>query len=395
MNYTKSMVAGIVALGVTLLVVLLGWSKSSTDSSRDEFVTEVLQTQPAHNAMMYDLGKIPPNQGLQVQFVSNGRDRLVARIRNESSKPVSIRIRPGLIFDRLDQRLGSVALIEGGYLNLKPRSAEPFYLKSVALASNNTIESAPYRLTSRRNDQLQPVFRQISRLPVYSKGAVQTAVLALRENLPLSAFASFPLMSGDRPSTVNTEAFRVSVADIISALNLLKNSGFEMESLAITVDPQLVVEAMVDPMARMPAMNYYGIQQNHEWLFWREMLNNGPQALRHYALHGIARFYPEIALDMHPRWIRSENVNPVMRAAAISGLAETGHPDALPIFAQLEYEFRQDDSVLKQLNEAESYLERAMEARLRAMNDQLVAFRYEPLQPRQLDVEQDASFFPR
>lgn len=392
MNFTKTIVVCMVALGVTMLAVLLGWSRSTQPDVNDP-LTEVLQTQPIQNADQFDLRNPPNTPQLQVGIVSNGRDRLAVTIRNDRSKPASFRIRPGLIFERLDGKGSPVALVEGGYLNVKARATEPFYLQTVALNSSNAGQPAPYHFVSRELVELKPIFHQITRLPVYSQGAIQTAVLAVRENLPLSAFARFPLMSGAPLTAIDTDAFRVSVADIISALQLLKDCGHSMDRLAITVDPQLVVEAMVDPMARMAAMKFYGIEHQHEWLFWREMLNNGPQALRHYALHGIARFYPEIALDMHPRWIRSENVNAVMRSAAISGLAETGHPDALPIFAQLAYEFRENPGVTRQLGAAEVYLEQAMEARLHAMQNQLVAFRYEPLQPRSLDPEEPVDTF--
>ncbi len=398
MNLTKIIAVLMLGLATTLAAVLFGWSQASSKSSAPPFSepdTEMTRAQPAENAEVIDLRQTASLKGLQVQFAGNGRDRLVVTVRNDRSRPVSIRLRPGILLERQESLGTEIALIDRGYLNVAGRAAEPFYLRSVALATSNHLTPAPYQLVRREAPDLEPLFRQIARLPVYSPGAVQTAVLAVRENLPLSAFAQFPLVAGGPLAAVDTEAFRVPVPAIIGALQLLKDAGHPMESVALNVDPQLLVEAMVDPMSRHPAMKFYGIEGRHEWLFWREMLGNGPQSLRHYALHGIGRFYPEIALDMHPRWIRSPEVGPVMRSAAICGLAETGHPDALPILAQLQFDFRDDPSVLSQLSAAEGYLEQAMHARLHAARNQLVAFRYEPPSPRELARDEPLGPLPQ
>jgi len=148
MNFTKTIVICMVALGVTLLVVLLGWSRSTQPETKQP-LTEVLQTQPIQNADRFDLRNPPQSGDLQVGIVGNGRDRLVVTIRNDRSKPASFRIRPGLIFERHDGQGSPVALVEGGYLNIKARATEPFYLQTVALNSSNEGEAAAYRYVAR------------------------------------------------------------------------------------------------------------------------------------------------------------------------------------------------------------------------------------------------------
>jgi len=109
--------------------------------------------------------------------------------------------------------------------------------------------------------------------------------------------------------------------------------------LAITVDPQLKSEAMIDPLAHALAMQYYKIPFDHEWSYWKNELLQGDPAIRHYALYGIARFFPEIAVQMLPKWARGMNLTPTYRHSAIRALAETGRPEALSVLHQFEFEF--------------------------------------------------------
>ena len=55
---------------------------------------------------------------------------------------------------------------------------------------------------------------------------------------------------------------------------------------------------------------------------WKNELLNGDQGTRHYALYGIARFYPEIALQMLPNWAREKRTARVFRLAAVQALAK-------------------------------------------------------------------------
>ena len=169
----------------------------------------------------------------------------------------------------------------------------------------------------------------------FSAGALQTAVLALQENLPLSAVSKFTPRAGELKSRFNTDAFRVEVADLIGALAALRELGVPDSAVAMTVDQQLKLEAMIEPLCRAAAMRYYELTPETEWAFWKSELLEGEPTTRHYALHGIARFYPEVAIEMLPKWARETKTSPVFRLSALQALADTQRPEALPILRQL------------------------------------------------------------
>ena len=92
---------------------------------------------------------------------------------------------------------------------------------------------------------------------------------------------------------------------------------------------------MIDPACRATAMRYYNITSGAEWNYWKNELLAGDPGTRHYALSGIARFYPDVALDMLPKWAREKRTTPIFRLTAVQALAETQRPEALPVLQQL------------------------------------------------------------
>ena len=103
----------------------------------------------------------------------------------------------------------------------------------------------------------------------------------------------------------------------------------------MNIDPQLKIEAMIEPLTRPTAMRYYGITTGTEWEYWKTELLKGDESTRHYALYGIARFYPEVALEMLPKWARETKMQNVFRVSAIQALADTQRPEALPLLERL------------------------------------------------------------
>jgi hypothetical protein len=118
-------------------------------------------------------------------------------------------------------------------------------------------------------------------------------------------------------SRFNTDAFRVESYDIVTALTALREIGAPDASIAMTIDPQLKIESMIDPLSRAAAMRYYGITPETEWEYWKTELLSGDPSTRHYALYGIARFYPNVALEMLPKWARQVQTGHVYRLSAI------------------------------------------------------------------------------
>src|SRR6478609_9449254 len=136
------------------------------------------------------------------------------------------------------------------------------------------------------------------------------------------------------------------------ALITLRAIGARDADLALTIDPQLKVEGMIEPATRSAAMRYYGITPETEWAYWKTELLSGEPTTRHYALYGIARFYPDVALDMLPRWVRETRTNPVYRLSAAQALADTQKPEALPILRQLVNELGEHTELGKAANTA-------------------------------------------
>jgi hypothetical protein len=206
----------------------------------------------------------------------------------------------------------------------------------VATSAANRVAGSEFHLSAGTLPDLDKLFTYVAGHPMATPGAVQTATLILTENLPLSAFAKFNELSAGAEGVQESQDFKVETADILSALMIVKDLGID-RPLAVTIDPQLEVEAMIDPSAHGLAVGYYGISD--EWGYWKNQLLQGDPSTRHYALYGIARFYPDVALQMLPKWARQGSMSPVYRMSAVEALAQTDKAAAIPILRELEREF--------------------------------------------------------
>jgi hypothetical protein len=234
------------------------------------------------------------------------------------------------------------------------------------------VAEASYRLSYLGAERLEAFLAWLADHPELSAATVQTAVLSLTENLPLSAVAKFSSSNGTTAKAGNG-AFRVETGDILAALAALRDSGVRMENVAMNVDPQLRIEAMIEPLSREAAKRYFGITETREWEFWRHELLEGSPTTRHYALFGIARFYPDIALEMLPKWAREPQTHPVYRSAAVQALADTQRPEALPLLRQIAEEVGPQTELGKIATQAAVYLDKRL-AEL-AARQPVVAFR--------------------
>jgi hypothetical protein len=235
----------------------------------------------------------------------------------------------------LDAGLNTIVIIRSAECEIAPGKSQDMLLETAATRSANKIVDQTYRLSYGRLPKVENFLAYSLTRSELSNSAIQTAILAITENLPLSAVCKFPTTAGELKSRFNTDAFRVETFEIISALEALRAADVPDSSIAMTVDPQLKVEAMIDPLCRLTALRYYGIKLEEEWTYWRKELLEGDLSTRHYALYGIARFYPDVAVEMLPKWARETRTSPVFRLAAVQALAETQRPEALPMLRQL------------------------------------------------------------
>jgi hypothetical protein len=307
---------------------------------------------------------------LTAEFAGNGRERIIAALTGKAPAAFYVKVSAGQMFDN-DR--STVIVVRSGQVEVTPGKTVNLAVQTAATRSANRVGDTLYHISYGRMPRLEPFLTYADQHPELSTCAIQTAVLALTENLPLSAVAKFSSASGDLPSRFDTSAFRVETFDILHALSALREMGVKDTAIAMTIDPQLKIEAMIEPLSRAIAMRYYGIAPENEWTYWKTELLNGDPSTRHYALFGIARFYPDVAMDMLPKWAREKKTNSVFRVSAIQALADTQRPEALPILRQLTDEFGRNSELGRAAASAARYLDASL-AKL-AMSHTTVAFR--------------------
>jgi hypothetical protein len=286
-----------------------------------------------------DLHTAIEHDKIAAEFRGNGRENLRAILTNETAAPLTIRVPAGQMFES-----GSnvVIVLRSGEVELKPAKPVEVTIQAAATRSANKVADRPYTLSYGALPRLEPLLAYAQEHTEISTPALQTAVLALTENLPLSAVSKFPATGGDLPTHFDSNAFRVETNDVIHALLTLRAIGVREGDVAMNIDPQLKIEAMIEPLTRPAAMRYYGITPATEWNYWKTELLKGEESTRHYALYGIARFYPDVALEMLPKWARESKMQNVFRISAIQALADTQRAEALPILKQLSDELGHD-----------------------------------------------------
>jgi hypothetical protein len=273
-------------------------------------------------------------QGLvECLWRGNGKDRLFMDARNVSGQPLRLHLGSGQLLASVDS---TIVVLKSQTLDFAPKGERHEEFATVATSAANKVAGAEFHLSAGTLPDLDKLFNYVAAHPGTPAGAVQTATLILTENLPLSAFAKFNELSAGAENIQESQDFKAETSDILTALIVIKTLGID-RPLAVTIDPQLEIEAMIDPASHGLAVSYYGI--NDEWAYWKNQLLQGDLSTRHYALYGIARFYPDVALQMLPKWARQETMSPVYRLSAVDALAQTGKADAIPILRELEREF--------------------------------------------------------
>ena len=334
-----AIVAPIIAVGTPFLLPRLTSVRSNLLDTRPA-AQKALQDGSANDRPITDLPPIElaelqtaVEQGiLKVNFVGNGRETIRATMLNRSKTKITVQVEAGQVFEA---GLNAMVLIRPATIEMQGGQTLEATFQAAASRCGNKLSEQSYKLSYARVPKLDSLLAYSQGHPEFTPAAIQTAILAITENLPLSAVAKFPTLGADIKSRFNTDGFRVETSDILTALVALRDAGLPDQSIALAIDPQLRIEAMIDPVCRPLAMRYYGISGTTEWEYWRRELLEGDMSTRHYALYGIARFYPETALEMLPKWAREDRTTPVFRLAAVQALVETRRAEALTLLRQL------------------------------------------------------------
>lgn len=304
---------------------------------------------------------------IQATLRGNGRDRMTAQLRNNSPTPLRISVTLGQLLEGGRNR---VVVTRSATAELLPARTVELKLVTAALHSANMVGDAPYKLSYHNAERVDGFLKWASEHGGLSAPAMQVVVLALTENLPLQALAKF---SASKPGEHNTDAFRAETADLLAALTALRDCGAKMDTFTVANDPQLRIESMIEPLSREAAKRYYGITEGNEWDFWKHELLEGSPSTRHYALYGIARFYPDVALEMLPKWARETGTHPVYRLAAVQALGDTQRPEALPILRTLAGELGATTELGKAATQSATYLDKRLTEL--GTRPQVIAFR--------------------
>ena len=308
---------------------------------------------------------------LQARYNGNGASEIKATFVNLHPAPLRVTVASGLIFETPNFR-DQMVVARGQTVDLPAASTRPAWLACAATRSTNALAAQDYHLCPETLEVLTPLFSEVDKSPEISRQAIQTAVLLLTENAPMVTFAKFNVLSGDTPLWPISPAYQVNTGEILAAFSLLKDAGYPRRNLVAAQDPQLEIEAMIDPLSHAAAVNYYRLNKDQEWAFWRDELQKGDLSTRHYALYGIGRYYPEVALQMLPDWARAAQLSPLMRTSAIQAMAETHRPEAISVLQTLVSEFGAATELGESARKAIAYLENQ---RATPENNQLVEFK--------------------
>lgn len=357
--------------GASLLVVAAAggvyWSTSSRQPVKPPAIADV-----APKELLAEIAKLGEGQpqtgaaatvaGLKTEggkikltgasYRGNGMDKMRLAAKNAGSTPLRIEVRPGDIFE---DGKNTVVVLRGAIVVIPPGQAVEEDLQTAALRSENVSGESAFVKSSTAVPKLDPLLGYLQSHPGVPPNVVQAAVLVLGEDAPVDVFAKFPRLQQPGIRHPNSEAFKTSTADLIATLQILREIG--ITQTALNADAQLKIEAMMDPRAHEIAMRYYGIGEGEEWAYWKHELAEGEPSTRHYALYGIARFHPEVALLMMPKWAREKRTAHIYRLAAVGALALTHRPEAESILKKLQQEFDQEPDVQQSADQALRYLE--------------------------------------
>lgn len=292
---------------------------------------------------------------LTAEYRANGRDEVTAVLRSKFAAPLRLTFSAGLIFETADFQ-GQMAMTSRQTVDLPPGGRREARLAAAATHLANPLAAQVYHLCPDTLPALAPLFAQVDKTPEISRDAVQTAILMLTDNAPLGAFAKFALLAVDS-AKASTTAFQVNNPEILAAFELVRDAGYPRFNLVATRDPQLKIESMIDPLSHSAALNYYHISSDQEWGYWRHELQLGDLSTRHYALYGIGRYYPDVALQMLPTWARAKNLSTLYRTSAMQAMAETRRPEAISVLHGLVGEFGAASELGQSARKAIAFLE--------------------------------------
>ncbi len=289
---------------------------------------------------------------LNIRFLGNGREEMHLLARSSSMDEVRTEIPRGMLFTTADGAVQVVATHRIPVV-IPPLKSATFTTRTSAIRLTNTLGDKQFYPSETRIELLESFLQKLDKYPDATVETVQTAVLILLHNPPLPVFARFKLLETEqRDGPFSSDIFRADLHDILLALLLLKDVAGAPQPPRIATSSQLKLEALINPQTHDLAMRFYDIGPDAEWDFWRSELISGNPATRHYALYGIARYYPDVAFRMLPKWISEPRTPLAYRAAAAYALAEIENDAVLKTLSELQARLAGDKEIAQPLTRA-------------------------------------------
>ncbi len=294
-----------------------------------------------------------PDAQVRATFMANGQDQLMVKVTNSNSEDTVYQIRAGQVFEGGPN---TIVTLEPVQLDVKANGQNETMVRTAALRLDNEMLDQVYRISPQEVNDVEKLIAAST--PETEPEVLQTAILLVAENPELESIASFKL--SDMPA--EDGAFKVGLAEILRALKLIQSAQIDTTPLLVANDERLKTEALVNRTVKEEADEYFGITQAERWAYWQSMLTEGDPRYRHYALFGIGRQFPDIALEMMPKWIQQSKLPMHYRTSAIHALAQTHRQEAAELLNNLNRQMPEADAELKEaFRRARVYLRAQLE----------------------------------
>ncbi|MDR3402489.1 MAG: hypothetical protein P4L99_08315 [Chthoniobacter sp.] len=279
-----------------------------------------------------------------MSLTSNGKGVLKGEAVNTTAEAIEYMYPAGTLFSN---GKGDVVLLHDTFVNLAPKKAAELSLSVAQTSSANGILSGEFSQRGEAEGPLHQLVHRISIKDSVAPSVAQTAVLILVDDAPLDTITSFPRLRPKALANTGPKPFCTAPQDLIAALALIRNAGIDLNKIAVMGEPQLEVMTMLNPDSHEAAMALFGITRETEWAYWQQELLQGDPSVRHYALYGIARYFPDVALEMLPSWVKTKTLPRSYRISAAWALALIEDSRANEELQGLRREFP-DDAGLRQ-----------------------------------------------
>ena len=292
----------------------------------------------------------PTANGLTVTLAAGKPGWLSGRVSGTASEGGKYEASAGTLFSN---GKGDVVLLRNVSVDVPPGGGADLRLPVAQMSIGAGVLTGTFeRRADMAPEALQPLLKLIAYENNVPESVAQTAVLIVNDDVPLDVIASFPRLRPPALAKLGPQPFTVSPADLVAALALVRTAGIDPATTAMMTEPQLKLMTILNPDSHAAAMAFFGMTEDAEWGFWKRQLLEGDPSLRHYALYGIARYYPEVALEMLPRWVREPNVYRNYRISAAWALALINDPRARDELRTLRRDLQNDPGLRQALDRA-------------------------------------------